>query len=686
MAYIEWWNRTGPITLGERFGLNEISTRAKTLSPTKSYAKKPDWRKDEDWDDKGPWDIPPKDPFKNEDWDDEILAKDGGRIGFGDGTTLKEWIDMHGYGDKEVVKIKELIKKYKKPTDSKVSNEAKSAIAKARLTGFAQDFKEIFKRKPSPTEIRNLANADFTAIKKYLTYDQMLTVKESKGLIQNLPKIIEERRKTKLEGDISRGVTEPRITAEYTRPGKIGSATITGAIWPSDKVKADYIKDFLKNYELQKDGSYIWRKNWKPEGSLTSEQKALKYLPTMAKRSMKQAIQAIANLNQVIKNELTETGKFKWTKAPEKESKIKRTERITEADIKAGEDARLINAKQAKKLAELNKYFANNPEAILKYPKLMALADTGFDASTGTITKKGHDAAYFINKAKSGTFFGIDHITRVATERMNVQNPINRQFLPQNFNQGTLTSIQAWLNKNWNNPDAVKQKNKLLDFFKKYKIRTQVEGVKKIQGADIVPAIDRATNTLPNIEANLEAVGLSSKSGTIGSKALDVAKQGGTKVLSGVEKVIRPLFIPAVDALLATTDTPLTDKKHHRDVTSTHFWLSKAFWANAMDKYGITKTYSMLKNTPDFTGKAKIARDIFLRAGINPAAVRFISSKVAWPATAAASVYDSYKDYQKRKPDIEKQKELIKEGVIKEEEFDKKAPMFAQGGIASLMK
>jgi len=37
MAYIDWWNRTGPITMGERFGLNEISTARKTLSPTKSY-------------------------------------------------------------------------------------------------------------------------------------------------------------------------------------------------------------------------------------------------------------------------------------------------------------------------------------------------------------------------------------------------------------------------------------------------------------------------------------------------------------------------------------------------------------------------------------------------------------------------------------------------------------------------
>ena len=39
MAYIEWWNRTGPITMGERFGLNEISIERNTLSPTKSYTE-----------------------------------------------------------------------------------------------------------------------------------------------------------------------------------------------------------------------------------------------------------------------------------------------------------------------------------------------------------------------------------------------------------------------------------------------------------------------------------------------------------------------------------------------------------------------------------------------------------------------------------------------------------------------
>ena len=50
MAYIPWYNRTGPITVGERFGLNEIPTRAKTLSPIKSYAEKPTYNWEEgDW-------------------------------------------------------------------------------------------------------------------------------------------------------------------------------------------------------------------------------------------------------------------------------------------------------------------------------------------------------------------------------------------------------------------------------------------------------------------------------------------------------------------------------------------------------------------------------------------------------------------------------------------------------------
>ena len=53
---------------------------------------------------------------------------------------------------------------------------------------------------------------------------------------------------------------------------------------------------------------------------------------------------------------------------------------------------------------------------------------------------------------------------------------------------------------------------------------------------------------------------------------------------------------------------------------------------------------------------------------------------------AAGSVYDAYKDYQRRKPYIEKVKELRKQGVIQEEQFDENLPMFKSGGLAKLTR
>ena len=87
MAYIEWWNRTGPITLGERFGLNEISTRAKTLSPTKSHMASSDWYYKPPKGSNPDWIYYPRnDPKAHqqilEDFDisEETMHKDGGRI------------------------------------------------------------------------------------------------------------------------------------------------------------------------------------------------------------------------------------------------------------------------------------------------------------------------------------------------------------------------------------------------------------------------------------------------------------------------------------------------------------------------------------------------------------------------------------------------------------------------------
>ena len=81
MAYIEWWNRTGPITMGERFGLNEISTARDTLSPTKSYAKKPYNWEEGDWTDPNDDSVGGTKILEDFDISTATMQKDGGRIG-----------------------------------------------------------------------------------------------------------------------------------------------------------------------------------------------------------------------------------------------------------------------------------------------------------------------------------------------------------------------------------------------------------------------------------------------------------------------------------------------------------------------------------------------------------------------------------------------------------------------------
>ena len=118
-------------------------------------------------------------------------------------------------------------------------------------------------------------------------------------------------------------------------------------------------------------------------------------------------------------------------------------------------------------------------------------------------------------------------------------------------------------------------------------------------------------------------------------------------------------------------------------------WMNAAFWNWAVKEWGFDKTVKNFGESLKHLSKgdkARVFRNLLARGFLSPKTLQVIGSRVAWPVAGAMSVYDAYKDYQERKPHIEKQKELIKEGVIKEEEFDKEEPMFAMGGKASLIK
>jgi len=120
-------------------------------------------------------------------------------------------------------------------------------------------------------------------------------------------------------------------------------------------------------------------------------------------------------------------------------------------------------------------------------------------------------------------------------------------------------------------------------------------------------------------------------------------------------------------------------------LTDPNTWMHAAFWDWGVKTFGLDKTATAfgesLKGLSKMD-KARAFRNWVGRGLLSPKAVKFVSSKVAWPLTGIMSVHDAYKDYQERKEFLTP--ERIAEA--QKEEFDKEEPMFAMGGIASLIK
>ena len=215
MAYIDWWNRTGPITLGERFGLNEISTARKTLSPTKSYAQKPyNWEEGNWWD---PEDQSVGNTKILEDFDisTATMHKDGGRIGFSKGTdAVREYLSTLEPGTE--VQPLELANKYK-------------------------------------INRKNL----YTILEKEFPQLKLLGRKKATQLAQK--KLAEKRLKTPVE--------IPTVISKLRNPGKNLTRDYVDIRWPNDKIKKEYIEDFEKKRSGTKTGT----------AGLSNEQLAKKY-------------------------------------------------------------------------------------------------------------------------------------------------------------------------------------------------------------------------------------------------------------------------------------------------------------------------------------------------------------------------------------------------------------------------
>ena len=770
-------------SVGERFGLEEIFTARETLSPTKSYAK--DWRKDEDWDDKGPWDIPPKDPFKDLDWDDRVDMKPGGIVEPGVTNYAK-------FGSEEIAKFKKmraagatgeeifkkigmsiphqqyLKKKLNLPAIKVNPAHFKPVELTAKMKKYVKDFEtesgEKYKNQTADTQysIRQgtwagqLSVTDperLLKIKKYIE-----KFKKNNGELPTVNEVRQHFQKT-INKDLEKPIKAAMKKYNIVLPSGFGRQS-------AEIVDAD-IRKLLKNKSILK----------------TLD--AGKFPTDSQIQSILKVDRTLAETRSIdLANTLKGTRVIRLFEAPKKYKSLAtsflKSQEGTDAYKPKMRRSRMYHEKALTKLLDLsepinkirssiiNKITSFIPEAkgLLHVDEIAGLTSSmrrgsGPYAIFGQVVGSDFNSivkALTIDKDKGIAEKKLVKLAKDDPERIVTQKKYNQKIIDfeREANKNNPAKKVRGFKLSFKHPsDAIKNKNVYLKYkklfdthFKKYGFSWEVpadreaipEILKKLDNKDFQKVVRNRFLKIAGKGGKTGAlVALATLAGTgwaladdktletdnqeqedrtavfpydivsaiaedpkktmslaapiaAGAaivepkKALEIAKQVGTKAGSGFEKVIRPLFIPAVDVGAAFVDTPITSKEHHRDVTSPTFWMTKAFWAGAMDKYGITRTFSMLKNAPNFPEKARILRDIALRGIVlNPKAVRAVS-KIAWPATAAASVYDSYKDYQRRKPDIEKQKELIKKGVIKEEEFDKKEPMFAMGGIASLIK
>jgi len=217
MAYIDWWNRTGPITMGERFGLNEISTARNTLSPTKSYAKKPYNWEEGDWTDPNDESVGGTKILEDFEITEEMRRRpnvDGGRIGFSKGTdAVREYLSALESGTK--VQPAVLAKEY-------------NVNRRHLYTILENEFPEL----------------------------KFLGRTEAAKLTQ---KRLSEKR-------LTTAVDVPTPISKLRRPGS-QTRDYVDVRWPSDKIKENYIEDFKQKRSGTKAG----------KSGLSNEQLAKKY-------------------------------------------------------------------------------------------------------------------------------------------------------------------------------------------------------------------------------------------------------------------------------------------------------------------------------------------------------------------------------------------------------------------------
>ena len=691
MAYIEWWNRTGPATLGERFGLNGIKRVALAKGTPGGW-----------W---GDWKLNYEDQMSFEEYKQSLdidknpsgLEKaEGGRIDMKPGGIVEPGV-THYATPKDpksgLGKIREYLKQFKKGTKldgaeiADLFNYDRAAVnhlikaegyktlsvkekAIIRANTFVSDFIKKHKIKPTQQQIHLGARIDEANIREYIQEGKVKNVQltvydiSTKAIdhilntknptLNDIKKITAGgegfglgQKPTQLLTNIYKGALEA-LKKKFNKidsPRSVYKDFTVGELdLLKNKIRAIHgFEDFYKrDIRALVADAYSGTKN------KAMRLKALKKVNQFFE--LRDFLKNKFGLNMVLDHPLS----YDFVKRAQAGENLENLIRVRPLPDRVN----MFKSNLDSKLIDIADAFKKNPgskEVISQYQDLQNVSRE-LEIKIGKISQKGNIISFEASK------LGKEKLIPDIKKAAGIQNKFiefiknikkNKAFQRLNINLDKLTDlsktkfidstkyvkeIDKWLLKN---PHARKLAVPILATVGLYKMITPSKADTLKPGDDIQEAGAAETTLGDYIKGGAGVV-----TGAAITKYPEKIWEGAKKVGKyGIVKPLAALAIPfwkGVGSIKETVEAVKEKKAPDYDLDNPMTYMGAAFWNWGMKEFGLEKTvkhFGESLKTLSKGDKLRVFRNTIARAGLSPKTVQFISSRLAWPIFGLTSGY-----------------------------------------------
>ena len=652
MSYIPWFKRMEPITLGERFELDQFSTRAKPLSPTKSYAEKPTYNWEEgDW-----WDLDDQSVGNTKILEDFEITEEmrrrpnaeGGRIGLRYAGPVKlieifeKIMQKPNYSlDDAVVAVNKLKLNY---SPDKVKSYFKNFVSDKRSMSTEEYLTYIKERikdpsiphkanwnKPlmgSPLEVKGFGKRKNVPVSNLMAAEKQLSAEELKlwrAYTQKQQSKAKFARKVSGEridpvtGDV---IKDPTVRSDwlskaYVRKGirRAKKSDAYKKLSPLERLKLEF---FEKRLDVM--GNII-----KDNPALLKNKEVIKFLETGVNAKTGKIIKSPVDFSQIKDRrfwELEHIDPIKGGQTKMRGSFLSNVQVLPKSIHKNFKEPaeKFLNENWGKK------EYANEINEILKHARKLKVT-----LRVNDVGPVGYKATFenFLDKADDVFNFYVrdSGAKKLYSEKIAEMKPANIKFNWKNlgFKEAPSEEIIQKAVTETTRPafkgikDAVLLSTPAV-VAAETATAEELEPSDKKQEASVIGDVVSAVTENP----------LKSAAAVVsGDVALNKAKLSKA-ILKGGEKVLAPFVTPG-----ATTAIHLLEGEF--DVTNPANYLAPMFWKQLVERYGAKRAAMELLKVPGFKNKASVMKDVLIRSGL-PVGMVDALSRVSFPLAAATGV------------------------------------------------